>query len=59
MCADRLAVLAWQNTEDGHKGENYPTMLTPALLGMSDQSDEPTYEVFDTGDDFMAAWNQL
>ena len=58
MCADRLAVLAWQNTEDGHKGENYPTMLTPALLGMSDQS-EPTYEIFDNGDDFMAAWNQL
>jgi len=58
MCADRLAVLAWQNTEDGHKGENYPTMLTPALLGMSDQS-EKRYETYDSGEDFMAAWNSL
>lgn len=58
MCADRLAVLAWQNTESGSTGENFPTMLAPELLGMSDQS-EKRYETFETGADFMAAWNAL
>ena len=58
MCADRLAILAWFQTEDGHKGENRPQMLTPQLLGMSDQS-EKRYETYDSGEDFVAAWNAL
>ncbi len=58
MCADRLAIIAWQNTESGSTGENFPTLLTPELLGMSDQS-EKRYETFDTGADFMAEWNRL
>ena len=58
MCADRLAILAWFQTEDGHNGENRPQMLTPQLLGMSDQS-EKRYETYDSGEDFMAAWNSL
>lgn len=58
LCADRLAVLEWQNTQDAANGENYPSMLAPELLGMSDQS-EKRYETYDSGEDFMAAWNSL
>lgn len=57
--ADRLAILCWFQTEDGHKGQNKPEMLTPQLLGKTDQSDKPTYQKYDTGADFMAAWNAL
>lgn len=58
MIADRLLLLCWFQTEDGHKGENRPEMLAPQLLGMSDQS-EKKFQTYDSGADFMAAWNAL
>lgn len=59
MCADHLAVLQWFQTEDGHKGQNRPQLLTPQLLNMPDQSDKSKYKKFKTGADFMEAWNAL
>lgn len=59
MIADRLSLLCWFQTEDGHKGENRPAMLTPQLLGTSDQSEEKKYQTYESGADFMAAWNAL
>lgn len=61
MIADRLAILQWFQTEDGHKGVNRPQLLAPMLLGQSDQSEdkEKEYITFDSGEDFLAAWNRL
>jgi hypothetical protein len=61
MIADRLAILQWFQTEDGHKGINRPQLLAPMLLGQSDQSEdkEKEYITFDSGEDFLAAWNRL
>ena len=61
MIADRLAIIQWFQTEDGHKGVNRPQLIAPALLGQSDQSEkkEKEYMAFDSGEDFMAAWDRL
>lgn len=62
MIADRLAILVWFQTEDGHKGVNRPQMLAPMLLGISDQSEQKKkkdYLTFATGADFMSAWDSL
>lgn len=59
LCADRLAILCWFQTEDGHKGENKPELLAPQLLGMTDQSGKDTYLTYDSGEEFTAAWNDL
>lgn len=62
MIADRLAILVWFQTEDGHKGVNRPQMLAPMLLGISDQSEKQKkkdYLTFATGADFMRAWDSL
>ena len=60
IIADRLAILQWFQTEDGHKGVNRPQLIAPALLGQSDQSNTSNeYLTFDSGEDFMAAWNRL
>ena len=59
MCADRLAILQWFQTEDGMNGTNRPTMLAPALLGMTDQSEKRTYKTYANGAAFLEAWNSL
>lgn len=59
MCADRLAILAWFQTEDGAKGKNRPEMLTPQLLNSPSQSDKTKYQTYNSGADFLAAWNAL
>lgn len=56
--ADRLAILCWFQTEDGHEGKNRPALLTLQLLG-TDQSDKQKYQTYETGADFMAAWSAL
>ena len=34
MIADALRILVWQNTEDGVKGQNKPTMITDRLANL-------------------------
>jgi len=47
---DRLSILAWQNTEDGHNGSNMPPSVVSRLLG----EDEPDNMSFDSGAEFLA-----
>ena len=46
---DRLSVLAWQNTEDGHKGNNVPQSVLSRILG---DEREPETLSFESGADF-------
>ena len=48
---DRLSILAWQNTEDGHEGTNYPPSVMSMLLGEETESDSLSFE---SGADFEA-----
>lgn len=45
---DRLSVLIWQNTEDGHNGSNAPKSILSSILG---ETEKDTLS-FDTGADF-------
>jgi hypothetical protein len=47
--ADRLNILIWQNTRDGHKGRNQPKSLLQELT--EDKQKDELY-VFDTPEDF-------
>lgn len=49
VIADRLNVLVWQNTKDGHKGRNQPKSILKELT--EDKQKEELY-VFDTPEDF-------
>ena len=53
---DRLSVLTWQNTEDGQKGNNYPEMVLPSLMGEKKESNNLS---FDSGADFDAYRERL
>lgn len=47
--ADRLSILIWQNTEDGHKGINKPQSILESFIK------EPSYGYI-SGEDFDKAW---
>ena len=47
--ADRVGILAWQNTEDGHKGRNAPKEFVSIL---TEEPKEREESVFKSGEDF-------
>ena len=49
--ADRLGVLAWQNTKDGQKGINMPESIVQSLIGIKKESNNMS---FSTGDEYEA-----
>lgn len=50
--ADRVGILAWQNTEDGHKGRNAPKEFVSFL---TEEPKEREESVFKSGEDFENA----
>lgn len=50
--ADRVGILAWQNTEDGHKGRNAPKEFISIL---TEEPKEREESVFKSGEDFENA----
>lgn len=50
--ADRVGILAWQNTEDGHKGRNAPKEFVSIL---TEEPKEREESVFKSGEDFENA----
>lgn len=50
--ADRVGILAWQNTEDGHKGRNAPKEFVSIL---TEEPKEREESVFKSGEDFKNA----
>jgi len=54
VVADRLGVLIWQQTKDGHKNRNHPKSIYKALTGQEKQKEE--LMTFQTPEEFEA-WN--
>lgn len=54
---DRLSILIWQNTEDGHNGVNPPVSILKSLLGQ-DQTEKECLS-FDSGADFDAYMERI
>lgn len=54
--ADRVGILAWQNTEDGHKGRNAPKEFVSIL---TEEPKEREESVFKSGEDFENARAQI
>ena len=52
IMADKLSILAWQNTKDGHKGKNVPESVLKKLAGL-DEKQKDELETFKTVDDFQ------
>lgn len=50
--ADRVGILAWQNTQDGHKGRNAPKEFVSIL---TEEPKEREESVFKSGEDFENA----
>ena len=53
---DRLSILVWQNTEDGHNGQNMPESVLSRLLGETKESNTMS---FDSGADLEAYRERL
>lgn len=51
VIADRLGVLAWQNTKDGQKGLNMPESILQNLIGNKKESNTMS---FDTPSEYEA-----
>ena len=56
IIADRLGHIAWMFSEAGHAGRDHPPSLLAQLTGTED---EPAAEGYDTGEEFLAAWNAV
>ncbi len=50
--ADRVGVMAWQNTKDGHEGRNVPKSLVETLTSEPKEREEA---VFASGEEFEKA----
>lgn len=55
---DRLSVLIWQNTEDGHKGNHQPKSLLDEMI-KDKSSAARAYKTFKTSAEFDAEWARL
>lgn len=54
--ADRLSILAWQNTEDGHKGRNRPKMLVDTMQNRKASMQTVSYA---SADEYLAARKKI
>lgn len=54
---DRLSMLWWAQTEDGHNNVNRPASILSIIMGEDQQ--ESDVEAFDTADDFESAWVRI
>ena len=55
---DRLSVLIWQRTEDGHNGINPPNSVLDKLLGV-EETESGTVQSFDSPEDFEREWEKI
>lgn len=53
MATDRLSILVWQQTDDGHNGRRKPKMIVDALTGDRETA------AFASGSDFMKRRQQI
>lgn len=56
---DRLSILVWFQSEDGHRGINRPKSVLESMMGSSDEHDSEALETFASGADFEAAYRKM
>ena len=59
MIADRMNLLIWQNTKDGHKNRNRPPRIADSLLGRTEERQEEKPVGFLSGEAFAEAYGQI
>lgn len=59
LILDVVKIIAWRQTEDGIQGKNPPPSMYEALTGTERKVPERNYMVFESGDDFEAARNEI
>ena len=59
LILDVVKIIAWRQTEDGIQGKNPPPSMYEALTGTEQKVPERNYMVFESGDDFEAARNEI
>lgn len=59
LIADVVRVIAWRQTEDGVNGKNPPPSMYEALTGTERKEPERDHMVYDSGEDFEAARNEI
>lgn len=59
--ADSLRTYIWAKTKDGKKGRNRPASILELMETISGGGKKETQDVrgFESGEDFMEAWNRL
>ena len=59
LILDVVRVIAWRQTEDGVNGKNPPPSMYEALTGTERKEPERDHMVYDSGEDFEAARNEI
>ena len=59
LILDTVRAIAWRQTEDGVNGKNPPPSMYEALTGTERKDPERNYMVFESGEDFEAARNEI
>ena len=57
-CLDRLSMLWWAQTEDGHANQNRPKSILAALTG-EPEAQQSNVESFASADDFISKWESI
>lgn len=56
---DRLSMLVWAKTEDGHKGINPPKSLVSLMNGEAPDTNDDDIQSFDSPVEFEAEWARI
>lgn len=59
LILDMVKIIAWRQTEDGVQGKNPPPSMYEALTGTERKEPERDHMVFESGEDFEAARNEI
>ncbi len=59
LILDTVKILAWRQTEDGMIGKNPPASVYQMLSGAEEKEPERDHIVFESGEDFEAARNEI
>ena len=56
---DRVTLLAWMQTKDGHKNRNRPESVLARIMKKPEEEKKDDFMVFESPDAFNAMWNKL
>ena len=59
LILDMVKIIAWRQTEDGVQGKNPPASVYGMLTGAEQKEPERDHMVFESGEDFETARNEI